>query len=306
MASPAPIVFFAYNRPDHTRQTLEALSKNQLASQSSLFIYIDGPKANATAETIAKIEAVKKVAAEKKWCGQVSIIAAEKNKGLFKSITEGITKTVDQFGQVIVMEDDVLVAPGFLNYMNDALELYENTPEVMHISGFSRDEFRTIPLATSTYFFYHTTCWGWATWKRAWDKFTPDALRVKNEVSNKGDIKKLNMDNTFEMFWGLKAIADGKFQSWNTVWHSVVFLNDGFCLHPVKSMVSNIGHDGSGTNCTPDDTFGINELSEENIMLTKIPLQENKAIQSRYVSLHSFKYRLVFIVKHYLRYLVKY
>jgi hypothetical protein len=306
MASPAPIVFFAYNRPVHTRQTLEALSKSHMAGESSLFIYIDGPKVNASAQTKANIEEVKKIAAEKQWCGQVNIIAAEQNKGLFKSITEGITKTVDQFGKVIVMEDDVLVAPGFLKYMNDALDLYENTPEVMHISGFSRDEFKTIPVEASTYFFYHTTCWGWATWKRAWDKFIPDALQVKHAVSSKGNIKKLNMDNTFEMFWGLKAIADGKFQSWNTVWHSVVFLNDGFCLHPSKSMVSNIGHDGSGTNCTPDDSFGINQLSEENIILTKIPLQENKAIQSRHVSLHSLKYRLVFIVKHYLRYLVRY
>jgi GNT-I family len=306
MASVAPIVFFVYNRPEHTRQTLEALSKNQLASQSSLFIYIDGPKANATSETIAKIEAVKKIAAEKKWCGQVTIIAAEKNKGLFKSITEGITKTVDQFGKVIVMEDDILVAPGFLKYMNDALDLYENTPEVMHISGFSREEFNAVPAAASTYFFYHTTCWGWATWKRAWDKFIPDALQVKHAVSKKGNIKKLNMDNTFEMFWGLKAIADGKFQSWNTVWHSVVFLNEGFCLHPSKSMVSNIGNDGSGEHCLPDESFGKNQLGTENISLTKIPLQENKAIQAYYVSLHSFKYRLVFIVKHYLRYLVRY
>jgi hypothetical protein len=78
---------------------------------------------------------------------------------MFKSITGGITKTVDQFGKVIVVEDDVLVSPGFLKYMNDALDLYANTHQVMHISGFSREEFKAVPLETSTYFFYHTTCW---------------------------------------------------------------------------------------------------------------------------------------------------
>ena len=306
MQTLAPIIFFAYNRPNHTKQTLEALSKNELANQSCLYIYIDGPKLNATAESIAKIEAVKKIAAEQQWCKEVTIITQEKNIGLFKSIVDGITATVNQFGKVIVMEDDVLVAPGFLTYTNNALDFYEDKPTVMHISGFSRAEFNEVDINEPTYFFYHTSCWGWATWKRAWDKFTPDALEVKKAVAKKGGIKRLNMDNTFEMFWGLKAIADKKFQSWNTIWHSVVFLNNGFCLHPAKSLVSNIGHDGSGTNCEPDNQFGQNELVAGNIPITTIAIKENESIRSFYVGLHSFKYKATFIIKHYVRYLVNY
>lgn len=302
----APIVFFAYNRPKHTRQTLDALSKNHLAAASVLYIFIDGPKDNATVEAKEKIDEVKKIAREKNWCGTVNVIAAEKNNGLFKSIVNGITQTVNQFGKVIVIEDDVLVSPGFLSYMNDGLDFYEKTPAVIHISGFSRAEFNAVDIKESTYFFYHTTCWGWATWKRAWDKFTPDALSVKNAISKKGDIKKLNMDNSFEFFWGLKAIAEGKFQSWNTIWHSIVFLNNGLCLHPTKSLVSNIGHDGSGTNCAPDSDFGKNELLAGNIAITSIPVKENEAVQSFYRAQHSFKYRFLFIIKHYLRYLNRY
>lgn len=306
MRSLAPIVYFAYNRPVHTRSTLEALSNSALADQSSLWIYIDGAKPNATAETLANIEEVKKIAAEKKWCGEVHIVQAPANKGLFRSIVDGITAQVNQFGKVIVMEDDVLVSQDFLTYMNDALDLYENDTQVMHISGFSRAEFTAVPIKESTYFFNHTSCWGWATWKRAWDKFNPDALAVKKAVAKKGNIKKLNMDNTFEMFWGLKAIADKKFQSWNTIWHSCVFLNDGFCLHPTRSLVSNIGHDGSGTNCVPDSQFGQNELGNDKILLTKIPIVENLEVRAFNVGLHSFKYRFVFLVKHYARYLVGY
>jgi hypothetical protein len=302
----APIVFFAYNRPEHTRQTLEALSKNHLATASVLYIFIDGPKDNATIETKQKIDEVKKIATEKNWCGTVNVIAAEKNKGLFKSIVNGIAQTVNQFGKVIVIEDDVLVSPGFLSYMNDGLDFYENMPAVMHISGFSRAEFKAVEIKEPTYFFYHTTCWGWATWKRAWDKFTPDALAVKKAISKKDNIKKLNMDNSFEFFWGLKAIADGKFQSWNTIWHSIVFLNNGLCLHPTKSLVSNIGHDGSGTNCAPDGDFGKNELLADNIPITSIPIKENEAVQSFYRAQHSLKYRALFIIKHYLRYFNRY
>jgi Glycosyl transferase family 2 len=306
MKSIAPIIYFAYNRPQHTRQTLEALSKNNLAKESVLRIYIDGTKAGSSAETIANIEEVKKIALEKKWCGEVNVIISEKNRGLFKSITEGITKTVNEFGKVIVMEDDVLVSPFFLNFMNDALDLYENTPAVMHISGFSRAEFSAVKVQESTYFFNHTSCWGWATWKRAWDKFTTDSLAVKAAISKKGNIKKLNMDNTFEMFWGLKAIADGKFQSWNTIWHSIVFLYDGFCLHPTKSLVSNIGHDGSGTNCVPDEYFGKNELLDERTIIKAIPVKENMEIRAFNVGLNSYSTRVLFMIKHYLRYLVGY
>ncbi len=136
----APIAFFAYNRPDHTRQALESLCKNHLADQSSLFIFVDGPKAGATAETIAAIEAVRKVVAEKKWCKEVTIAASETNKGMFKANIEGITNIVNQFGKIIALEDDGILSPGFLTYMNDALDFYADNPRVMHISAFTRPD----------------------------------------------------------------------------------------------------------------------------------------------------------------------
>jgi FAD/FMN-containing dehydrogenase len=303
MRNVAPIIFFGYNRPDHARQTLEALSKSRLADESTLYIYVDGPKQNATEATIANIEAVKKVAVEKQWCKEVHVVAAPANKGLFRSIVDGITATVNKYGKVIVIEDDVLVSPGFLEYMNDALDFYENTEKVMHISAFSRPDLKPVPIKESTYFFYHTTCWGWATWKRAWDKFNPDPLAVKKAATAKGNISKLNMDGTFEFFWGLKAIAEGKFQSWNNIWHTTVFLNDGLCLHPSKSLVSNIGHDGSGTNCEPDEAFGVNNDLADKVSVEEIPLVEHAEVRAFYRRLHSFKYRFIFDVKHYLRYI---
>lgn len=302
MRTLAPIAFFAYNRPVHARQTLEALSKNSLANESLLYIFIDGAKAGATAESIAKIEEMKKVAAEKQWCKEVKIIAADKNNGLLHSIIDGVTKTVNAFGKVIVMEDDVLISSGFLKYMNDALDFYEHTDKVMHISGYSRGDLKGAAINESTYFFYHTSCWGWGTWKRAWDKFEPDPMVVKKAVSLKGNIHKYNMDGTFEFYWGLKAIAEGKFQSWNSIWHSVVFLNEGLCLHPTHSLVTNIGHDGSGIHCEPDDEFDKNNVLADQVEVTEIPLVEHEAARSFYRSQYSFRYRLNFKVRHYLRY----
>jgi hypothetical protein len=305
MRTLAPIVFFAYNRPGHARQTLEALSKNRLANESLLYIFIDGPKAGATPQTIANIQEMKIVAAEKQWCKEVKIIAAEKNKGLLRSIIDGVTKTVNEFGKVIVLEDDVMMSAGFLEFMNEALDFYEHSNKVMHISGYSRADLKAAGIKEPTYFFYHTSCWGWATWKRAWDKFNPDPLVVKKAVAAKGNIHTLNMDGTFEFFWGLKAISEGKFQSWNTIWHSVVFLNDGLCLHPTQSLVTNIGHDGSGINCEPNDEFGKNEVLAEHVPVTEIILTEHEGARSLYRARHSFKYRFNFKARHYLRYIFR-
>jgi hypothetical protein len=302
----APIAFFGYNRPDHTRQVLESLSRNKLAEESILFIFIDGPKPGAAPEAITAIEEVKKVVKEKQWCKEVHITAAETNKGLIKSNVEGVTKIVDEYGKVICMEDDGLLSPGFLQYMNDALNFYADNPQVMHVAAFTRPEFNTDVVKDSTFFFYHTTTWGWATWKRAWDKFKLDPMAVRNAAKKKGNIKKLNMDNTFEFYWGLKAVAQGKLRSWNAIWHSTVFLNDGLCLYPKKSLVSNIGHDGSGTNCVPDDRFVINNESlAESIPVTAIPLVNHEGIRKQYIALHSLKYKIVFLAKHYLRYIFR-
>lgn len=304
MRTLAPIVFFAYDRPDHTRQALESLYRNKLADESSLWIYIDGPKPGATDASKSAIEEVKKVVREKKWCKEVFITEAEINKGLIRANIEGITKAVNEYGKVIAMEDDGLVSPGFLMYMNDALDFYENNSRVMHVSGYSRPEFDTVDMKETTYFFYHTTTWGWGTWKRAWDKFIFDPIAIREAIKKKGNIHKLNMDHTFEFFWGLKAVAQEKFQSWNTLWHSIVFLNDGLCLYPRRSLVSNIGHDGSGTNCVLDDRFRIDGLADE-IEVTQIPLIEHPGVRSSYVKLYSLRYRIIFKLKHYLKFLMR-
>jgi hypothetical protein len=306
MRSLAPIVFFAYNRPGHTRQVLEALRRNRFADESLLFIYVDGPKPGASEAAIAANAEVKKVVRESKWCKEVTIIEAKQNKGLVKSTIEGITKLVNEYGKVIALEDDNLVSPGFLTFMNDALDFYEHEPRVMHISAYARPDLAGARVDEPTYFFYHTTTWGWGTWKTAWDKFTPDAMKVREAVKQKGNIHKLNMDGTFEFYWGLYAVAKKGMTSWNTIWHSVVFLHDGLVLYPRRSLVSNIGHDGSGTNCEPDERFRINdEQLATDVPVTPIPLKEHEGVRRYYVGLHSLGYRVKFAIKHYLRYLVK-
>ena len=155
----SPIVLFVYNRPWHTKQTVEALQKNELAKESELFIYSDEAKNKDVRKSVDEVrEYIGKIDGFKK----VTIIKREKNWGLANSIIDGVTKTVNEYGKIIVLEDDLITSPYFLKFMNEALEFYKEEQKVWHISGWS------YPINTNNiddvFFLRVMNCWGWATW----------------------------------------------------------------------------------------------------------------------------------------------
>lgn len=250
----APIVLFVYNRPYHTRRTLEALKRNELAAQSDLFIFADGAKENATVEQEFQIEETRKVIKEKQWCKNIEIIESPKNKGLANSIIEGVTKIVNQYGKIIVLEDDLLTGKYFLNYMNEALNKYENNDRVWHITSW-RD-----PIATSnlngSFFYPVMDCWGWATWANRWQHYKKDCAFFKKKFNRKMR-KAFNIDGTDKGMW--QQILDneaGVIHTWAIFWYATIFLHNGLCLAPCSSLVRNIGFDNSGEHC------GVNHFQE--------------------------------------------
>ena len=163
----APIVLFVYNRPQHTLKTLEALMQNELAEMSELFIFCDGPKADATKQDQVRINEVRELVKKKNWCKKVIIRESHANKGLADSIVAGVTEIVNRYGKIIVLEDDIVTSKGFLKYMNEALNLYEDEPKVMQISGFM------VPSKVEldeTGFFRCPASWGWGTWSLSWKR----------------------------------------------------------------------------------------------------------------------------------------
>jgi hypothetical protein len=243
----APVVFFAYNRPHHTLRALESLSKCEGASDSVLHVFCDGPKSGATSEEIAAIEEVRRIVASRKWCGEVQVHASNYNKGLTSSITEGVSTMTDRFGKVIVLEDDLLIGSNFLSYCNSALEKYEHDERVMHIAGFNYPSRHKLP----PLFFAPTVfVWGWATWKRAWDHFTLDADRLIGEIVSSNRVSSFNCNDRYPYFETLQRQQQGLINTWDICWSASVFVRQGFSLHPGKSLVRNIGTDGSGTHWT--------------------------------------------------------
>lgn len=242
----SPIVLFVYNRPKHTRAVLEGISNNQLSGQSELFIYCDGPKTGASDEDIQNIAEVRSIIREKAWCGKVHFIESLVNKGLAESLIGGITEVLDKYDKVIVLEDDIQLSPMAFNFLNAALDDYARNPAVMSVSAYMYPVHSTkLP---EFFFLRMDSCWGWATWKRAWQKFQPDSSHLLETIIQSGEKEDFNL--IAKSFY-IKMLEDEKrkiIDSWAIRWYASIFVNKGLCLYPRLSYANNIGMDGSGTH----------------------------------------------------------
>jgi hypothetical protein len=272
----APIVLFVYNRPEHTLETLKSLKNNELASGSKLYVFADGPKTGASKQDMENISKVREIVKSEKWCGEVEIRESEKNKGLANSIIAGVTEIVNQYGHIIILEDDLQLSPGFLKYMNNALGFYEEEKRVMHIAGFTPPFKGQMP---ETFFFPVPTCWGWATWKRAWDHFNPSAEDLLPKVLKKGKWK-FDFRRSINYVRMLKRNMHGRVNSWFIRWYASIFLKNGLCLHPGKSLVNNIGLDRTGVNSYKSNVFD-QEVAQD-VMINNIQLKFNKRVVRKY------------------------
>lgn len=270
----APIALFVYNRPEHTARTLEALAANDLAKQSDLFVFCDGPKTNANAATLEAINRVRTLVKSKPWCKSITIHESDANKGLAASIVSGVTQLVNEFGCIIVLEDDIVTARGFLSYMNEALNLYEHEEQVMHIGSY-------IPYTNSmgnlpkTFFSRFMSCWGWATWKIAWSKANWDAETLYHQISDPNIRYEFNLEGVLNYHEQLENNINGNIKTWAIMWFTSVFLNLGLCLYPKVSLSENIGLDGSGENCVIGNSLP-NFDAENAVKVEAIPLIESK------------------------------
>ena len=255
----APIVLFVYNRPWHTQQTVEALQKCELAAESDLYIFADGPKEGASDETQQKIAEIRQYIHTVDGFKSIHIQESPTNKGLANSVVQGVSKVVEKHGKVIVVEDDIVVSPGFLKFMNDALETYYDEPKVMHVSGYMYPlKHNRLP---DTFFYPAASCWGWATWDRAWKHFCSDAKYLYDQLKENNFIDILNINSIHGFENQLKENIDGTLNTWFIKWNASVVLQGGYSLYPKVSFVQNIGFDNSGEHCETSSLFYCPKLS---------------------------------------------
>lgn len=265
----APILLFAYNRPRHLQHTVEALAHNPLAQESELFVFSDGAR---TEDDREDVELVRSYIHTIEGFKTVHRIERDRNYGLAANIIDGVTDIVNRYGRVIVLEDDLVTAPGFLQYMNDALDTYADEPRVGHIQAY---DFTQNPRLPETFLIKFTGSWGWATWQRAWQHFNPDGQYLLNELHRRHLTRRFDFNGKYGFTRMLRRQVEGKNNSWAIRWNASLFLQDILSLNVGRSLVQNEGFDGSGTHCGADHLYEA-RLYKERLRVEKIsPVTEN-------------------------------
>lgn len=277
----APILLFVYNRPDHVRRGVESLLANELAKDSELYIFSDAAKDEATQPAVDEVrQFIHTITGFK----EIHYVERSENWGLARSIIDGVTTLVNQYGRVIVLEDDLVVAPFFLQFMNDALETYQNEEKVCHIQAC---DFTKAPTLPDTFLIKWTGSWGWATWKRAWMLFNPDGQELLDELVRRRLTYRFDFNGKYGYTRMLRRQIQGKNNSWAIRWNASLFLADKLSLNVGKSLVQNEGFDGSGTNCGGGNLYAT-DLWMEPLPVVKIqPIQENEKARKAFVKYYA-------------------
>jgi len=282
---PAPVALFVYNRPDHTARTLEALAANELASETDITIYCDGAK---SAEAREAVEAARAVARAARGFRSVRTVERDSNMGLANSVITGVTQVCGERGRVIVLEDDLVTAPTFLRFMNDALDKYEQDERVGSIHGYWYPVDRAVP---ENFFLRGASCWGWATWSRGWRMFERDGAKLLADLRARRLTRTFDLDGSIPYTKLLESQISGRNDSWAIRWHASTFLAGLLQLSPGRSLVRNIGFDGSGTHCDDSAAFEV-PLSDVAVRLPDIPVEQSEAARAALVRYYSSRYSL--------------
>ncbi|HQY58607.1 MAG: hypothetical protein WBB60_09825 [Nitrospira sp.] len=272
----APIALFVYKRPEHTGRVLEGLKNNREARESDLFVFSDGAKNSLVNEDVSAVRALLRGLTGFR---SVTVVEQSVNLGLARSIVTGVTDLVERYGRVIVLEDDVLPGPHFLQYMNAALEWYLNVSEVVSIHGYSYPVSCQLP---ETFFLRGADCWGWATWARGWRLFEPDGAKLLTRLSERGLARAFDMDGVYPYMKMLEDQVGGRNDSWAIRWHAAAFLEGLLTLYPGSSQVQNIGTDGSGTHGGRADEF-VHISWGRPVVVRDIPIEESQPARQAFI-----------------------
>ncbi len=270
MKQTAPIALFAYRRRDHLDATVQSLLGNAEASRTALTIFCDGAKGD---QDRADVAAVKAYAAQVTGFASVEVVERPRNYGLAASIIDGVSAMLARHERVIVVEDDLLVSPHFLAYMNDGLERYAEDARIASIHAYIYPLARPMP---ETFFLRGADCWGWATWRRAWEHFNPDGKALLAQLQARGLTRDFDYGGVASFTEMLANQIVGHNNSWAVRWHAACFLDGLLTLYPGRSLVHNIGNDGSGTHRSDDAAghFG-HEVATTRVTVGPIVVEES-------------------------------
>ncbi len=291
----APIAFFCFNRADKTREVLQALALNNLATESELFIFCDGPR---NIRDLAALQEVYKVIDNIRGFKNIHIVKRQINHGSQFSIIYGINSILENHDSVIVVEDDIITSKDFLKFSNQALEFYKEEKNVWCISGFNYPKHLiSYPNSYKEDVFFvlgKNSSWGWCTWKDRWQNIDFEVKDYAEFIKNKKQIKSFNRagSNMADM---LRMQKQGRINAWDIQMSYTMFKNNGYTVHTIKPITKNIGFDASGTHTNDESDIANFEFEDfSNFKLKKLSeIENNNIAEEAYLKYHRDPFFLI-------------
>ena len=249
----APIILFVFNRPDHTRQAVEALLQNRLAAESHLFIYADGARSASEEDKVKEVRTYLQSIAG---FAQKHVMTRETNWGLANNIMQGVSEVISKYKKAIVLEDDLICAPYFLDYMNGALEQYAEAKNIFSVSGYNPAMRFPDYYQKPVYLNYRNSSWGWATWLDRWEKVDWEVSDFEEFVNSRTLRNQFNRGGE-DLTRMLCSQMKGRINSWAIRFTYAHFKNEAYSLCPVRSYIRSAGHDGSGTHSARTEKYQV-------------------------------------------------
>lgn len=241
----SPIIIFAFNRLDALKRLVASLQANSEATESDLYVFVDGSRKDKDGE-VEKVESVRQYVKTITGFCSLHYDFASENRGLGASIIRGVTQVINKYGRAIVLEDDLVLAPNFLAFMNEGLQRYENERKVFSICGYSNRVKVPNGYNYDTYFCTRSSSWGWATWADRWNTVDWELKDFQQYESKANAFNRWGGSDCWKM---LNDWHEGRNKSWAIRFCFAQFLQDKLSLFPIVSKVNNEGFDGDGTNC---------------------------------------------------------
>jgi hypothetical protein len=238
----APIALFIFKRPAHTRRVIESLRGCTGFAESRVFVFADGPR---NPEDVPAVEETR--AEARRLLGDHAVfVEREINLGVDNSIIAGVSELCDRYGRVVVVEEDLILSPNFLHFLNAGLTRYESEARLMQVCGYMFDvpELRE---SRDAIFLPMVNSWGWATWKRAWSQLDPDATGWRERLRDDRERRRFDLDGNYKYARMLTDHMRQNVPAWDIRWYYSVFVQDGLVLFPPRTLVLH-EFDGTGTH----------------------------------------------------------
>ncbi|HOV14811.1 MAG TPA: nucleotide-diphospho-sugar transferase [Spirochaetota bacterium] len=279
-----PILFLIFNRPDTTQIVFDEIKK---IKPKYLFVAADGARENKIGEK-EKCDETRNIIKQVDWDCEIKTLFREKNLGCKIAVSSAISWFFENVEQGIILEDDCIPDQSFFYFCEELLNYYKNDQKIMHIGG-NNFQFGKNKTKYSYYFSIYNHIWGWATWRRAWQKYD---VTVKSfpEFTESERIKKIFKTKQMQTFWlnNFKQVYENKIDTWDYQWQYCICNNDGFAITPKTNLVTNIGFDERATHTK--DRNHVSNLPKNRI---ETPLAHPKNI-NRFSKADNFTFYKIF------------